>query len=199
MCAEPGAVSAATGSLTITLSGVSEMAAKTSGTSLTAEQLRAALIYDPETGDFTWRYRPDQRKEWNTRFSGKPAGGYRRPNGHMLIAVNYVNYHAHRLAWLYMTGKWPTGEVDHIDTDGGNNVWTNLRDATRRQNGSNTRIRSTNTSGFKGVSKHGERWIATITANNHQRYLGIFDTKEEAYAAYVAAAKRLHGEFARFS
>jgi hypothetical protein len=97
-----------------------------------------------------------------------------------------------------LTGKWPIGEVDHIDTDGGNNVWTNLRESTRRQNASNTRTKSTNTSGFKGVSRTRKRWMATITVNYRMTYLGTFDTKEEAHEAYVEAAKRLHGEFARF-
>jgi hypothetical protein len=50
MSAEPGAVSPAVRLLTITLSGESDMAAKTLRNSLTAEQLRAALIYDPATG-----------------------------------------------------------------------------------------------------------------------------------------------------
>jgi hypothetical protein len=113
--------------------------------------------------------------------------------------IRHVNYHAHRLAWLYMTGAWPTGgEVDHIDTDRGNNVWTNLRDSTRRQNGSNVDIRSNNTSGFKGVSRCRAKWTAHITVNYQAMHLGVFDTKEEAHAAYVEAAKRLHGEFARF-
>jgi hypothetical protein len=197
MCAEPGAVSPAVRLLTITLSGESDMAAKTLGTSLTAEQLRTALIYDPATGIFTWRDRPDMPKEWSIRWAGK-AAGYRRPNGHTVIAVYHINHHAHRLAWLYMTGKWPIGEVDHIDTDGGNNVWTNLRESTRRQNASNTRTKSTNTSGFKGVSRTRKRWMATITVNYRMTYLGTFDTKEEAHEAYVEAAKRLHGEFARF-
>jgi hypothetical protein len=165
--------------------------------SLTAEQLRAVIIYDPETGAFMWRHRADMPKEWNVRWAGKPAGS-RRPGSYTAITVYHINYRAHRLAWLYMTGKWPlSGEVDHEDTDKGNNVWANLRDSTRRQNSSNTRIRSTNTSGFKGVSRHQNRWVATITANYHQMYLGIFDTKEEAREAYMAAAERLHGEFAR--
>jgi hypothetical protein len=195
-------VSPAVRLLTITLSGESDMAAKTLGTSLTAEQLRAALIYDPATGIFTWRDRPDIPKELNSRWAGKPTGYRRSRTGEVIIVIQYGHYLAHRLAWLYMTGEWPAGEIDHIDCHRSNNVWKNLRDSTRRQNGRNTRIKSTNTSGFKGVSmakKSGgkERWRASIRANYQAIHLGTFDTKEEAHKCYVEAAKRLHGEFAR--
>jgi hypothetical protein len=174
------------------------MAANTLGTSFTAEQLRAAIIYDPETGIFTWRYRPDQRKEWNSRFAGKPTGHRDSRHGEIRIGFHYGIYQAHRLAWLYMTGEWPPGVVDHKDCNPSNNVWTNLREATQRQNIWNSRIKSNNTSGYKGVTRDKKRWTARIMANYQKVHLGTFDTKEEAYEAYVEAAKRLHGKFARF-
>ena len=173
------------------------MAEQNLRTALTAEQLRAALIYDPETGVFTWRRRADVSKTWNTRYAGKQAGSP-GGGGYIVIGFNYFIYGAHRLAWLWMNGEWPpNGEVDHIDTDGTNNIWTNLRDATHRQNGRNRGIGPNNTSGFKGVSRHGARWRAYIAVNYQRRHLGTFDTKEEAREAYITAAERLHGEFAR--
>ena len=173
------------------------MAELTLRNSLTAEQLRTVLTYDPATGIFTWRHRAGVPKWWNTKYAGTTAGSP-GGGGYIVIGLNRFIYGAHRLAWLWMTGEWPSsGEVDHIDTDGTNNVWTNLRDSTHGQNGRNTGIRPNNTSGFKGVSRHGARWRAYIAVNYQRSHLGTFDTKEEAYAAYVAAAARLHGEFAR--
>lgn len=89
-------------------------------------------------------------------------------------------------------------EGDHRDGDGLNNRRHNLRPATKAQNGRNRRRNKNNTSGFKGVSWHTQRsrWRAQIMVDRHKKSLGLFDTPEDAYAAYVRASKALHGEFA---
>lgn len=91
-------------------------------------------------------------------------------------------------------------QVDHIDGDMLNNVLSNLRVATNQQNKYNTKKPSNNSSGFKGVSfsKCANKWHAYISAENKRFHLGLFLTPEEAHAAYCSAAKKLHGEFARF-
>ena len=90
-------------------------------------------------------------------------------------------------------------DVDHRDGNGLDNRRSNLRLATDGQNARNVARRSDNTSGFKGVSLHKStgRWAATIASGGPQRHLGLFDSREEAHAAYCEAALRLHGEFAR--
>ena len=96
----------------------------------------------------------------------------------------------------------PTGmEVDHIDGNGLNNRRSNLRLATHAENGRNARIRSDNTSGFKGVFQHKRdgSWRAQIHVDGRNKYLGVFRTPEDAHAAYVQAAANLHGPFARVS
>lgn len=89
--------------------------------------------------------------------------------------------------------------IDHIDGNGQNNDPANLRLATRSQNQHNRGASKNNTSGFKGVylEKKVNRWKSAICLNGKLRHIGLFDTKEEAHAAYVKAAEQLHGTFAR--
>ncbi len=160
--------------------------------------LKQHLHYDPETGVFT-RLRADT----NTVTIGEVAGGpwYRKAkpdDKYWVISIENIRYQAHRLAWLYMTGEWPEDKVDHWDHDGLNNRWKNLRAATHVENIRNSRIRSNNTSGYKGVSWDVNRgkWQVGIRYDGKRHALGRFDDKEEAIAAYAAAAKRIFGEFA---
>lgn len=90
-------------------------------------------------------------------------------------------------------------EVDHINGDGLDNRRGNLRLATSSQQKMNTRRRSDNASGFKGVSWHTKRqkWRAVISAGGETRHLGYFNTPGDAAQAYAEASARLHGEFAR--
>ncbi len=164
--------------------------------------LLTLLHYDPETGVFTWYRRPDARKVWNTRYAGKVAGfDWTVSPGVVYRSIRIFDWPflGHRLAWLYMTGGWPPIGVDHRDLDGLNNRWTNLRLATKAQNAANTRAPRNSTTGHKGVSwsKTNRKFRAYIRAGGRQKWLGYFDTAEEASAAYQSAAAEVYGEFAR--
>jgi hypothetical protein len=89
--------------------------------------------------------------------------------------------------------------VDHRDGDGLNCRRSNLRAATYAQNNRNTRLRSDNKSGFKGVRKHSQcnKFQASICTDGIREYLGLFTTAEEAYAAYCAASAEQHQQFGR--
>jgi hypothetical protein len=87
-------------------------------------------------------------------------------------------------------------EVDHVNRDKLDNRRSNLRLCTRSQNKANTGIISTNTSGYKGVSFHKNKWQASIRIDNKLLYLGRYDTKEEAAEAYNKKAFEQWGEFA---
>lgn len=96
-----------------------------------------------------------------------------------------------------MTGSWPIGEVDHQNLDSLDNSWANLRLATHQQNTVNRPPRADNKLGLKGVKRRKNRFIARITVDYREIYLGIFDNADDAAAAYDKAARNHHGEFAR--
>lgn len=114
------------------------------------------------------------------------------------VVVNGSNYRAHRVIWEMHHGPIPDKmEIDHIDCNPWNNMLFNLRLATRSQNNSNKGLTNANKHGLKGVSAFKSRFRSDIAFGGVKYYLGLFDTPEAAHEAYVAAAIRLHGEFAK--
>ncbi len=95
----------------------------------------------------------------------------------------------------FILGVPDGAEVDHVDGDGLNNRRRNLREATHRQNIANTGKRQRNRSGYKGVSPMGSGW----SAYSQRRFLGTYDTAEEAARAHDTAERRAFGEFARLN
>jgi hypothetical protein len=93
-------------------------------------------------------------------------------------------------------GTKPGLEIDHIDRDGLNNTRANLRHATHAQNKANCAPYRTNTSGYKGVSRHKRRWRALISYGGRPHYIGLYATAEEAARAYDAKAREVFDEFA---
>lgn len=151
-----------------------------------ADYLRSILAYDPDTGVFTRLVRTANRHKIGN------VAGHRNGNGYIRFVVLSKRYYAHRLAWLYVTGDWPVGEIDHIDGNRSNNAISNLRDVSASVNLQNQRFaRSDNIHGFMGVSRSRNRWSAHISINGKKRHIGQFDTADEAHAAYLNA-KRLH-------
>lgn len=141
---------------------------------LTAEKLREELLYVPETGVFV------------RRKTGRVAGD-KMKTGYWRVNVCGRRYTAHRLAWLYVTGKWPSHHIDHIDGDKTNNRLDNLRDVNRAQNLHNVaKPNCNNTIGLRGVSAHQGKWRAQIMLNRKHIKIGCFDTPEEAHAAYLS-------------
>lgn len=161
-----------------------------------AERLRELLNYDSETGVFTWRVTRS-----GTALAGQVAGAQSVIRGeqmYVIIGVDRRRYHAHRLAWLWMTGTWPPSLIDHRNLNGRDNRWCNLRLASEGQNRRNHRMLRNNTSGFTGVyfSKAAQKWQAYIRADGRSQYIGIFTTAIEAAHARDEIARRLHGDFA---
>lgn len=120
-------------------------------------------------------------------------------SGYRLVTIYGSRFYAHRLAFLYMLGRWPIGEVDHINGAPDDNRWENLREATHQENGRNVKTAKNNTSGVKGVywAKDKRKWTAQITISRKTYHLGRFDTIEAAKACREAKTAEVFGEFAR--
>jgi hypothetical protein len=180
---------------------------------ITADVVRALLTYNEATGELTWKPRSDHMfskgkrsanakcMAWNTSYANKNAGNLNPSLGYWQICIFGKLYRAHRVIWLMKTGRWPVGDIDHINLDKTDNSWANLREATRQQNSGNTKMRASNTSGFKGVSmckwKRLNQYRAVIGCGHNFKHIGYFGTAEEAAEAYKLAAKDRYGDFAR--
>lgn len=134
------------------------------------------------------------------------SGGFVPPSGHVLgkttetnkrsyaqIRIDGVRYHAHRLAWLYMTGSMPEHEIDHKDGDPRNNAFYNLREVTRQQNASN-RPHPSGKRFATGTTKFRGKYRARISFDGEVVELGMFPTQREAHAAYVNAMHDHYGD-----
>src|ERR1019366_2534525 len=109
---------------------------------ITQQRLLELLHYEPSNGQFTW-------KVHRHRCRPGAIAGCREDLGYIRIGVDGCYYRAHRLAFLYMTGQFSKGEVDHMNLDKSDNRWANLRAATRSENMGNQKRPSHNTSGIK--------------------------------------------------
>lgn len=158
---------------------------------LTYDKLRELLEYDPETGLWTWLV------SVNKRPYGSLAGTV-SVHGYLIITFAGVKYRAAKLAHLYMTGEWPSDEMDHIDKDKLNDRWVNLRVASRSENALNRDLQSNNVSDARGVHWDSIRgkWFAQVKKGGINHFCGRFDNIGEAIAARDAAAMTLHGDFA---
>lgn len=151
--------------------------------SLTQDRLKELLHYDPGTGVFVWRV----NRTWSVR-AGDVAGK-KHHSGYWNLFVDGKWLMAHRAAWLYSYGTWPTADIDHINRIRDDNRLCNLREANRAENCQNQPVRRNNRSGVTGVLWHkaANKWVAQISINRKLKHLGVFDTKDEAIAARKAA------------
>lgn len=169
---------------------------------LTHQRLLEAVRYDPHTGKFWWMIPGCGPGGGGCRGVGRPAGRCSKA-GYVRLSIDGVRYRAHRLAWYYMTGAWPTQQIDHKNGIRSDNRWENLREATQQQNSANM-MRPRPPSGTpKGVFRYHNpktgtvRYRAHIMVDGRSIYLGTFLDQDEAAAAYRSAAVKHFGQFAR--
>jgi len=153
---------------------------------ITQRQLKEVLFYSPQFGIFVWKVKAGPRG-----MKGKIAGsthisGYRR------IVLNKRTYKAHRLAFLYVSGRFPPDQVDHINGNRADNSFSNLREVCGFENARNLSIGKKNTSGVLGVSRNSRdcTWYASITTNGKYHHLGTFEDFFEACCTRKSAERK---------
>jgi len=167
---------------------------------LTGSRMEQAFIIDAENGHVFWK------GSRGSVAAGKQAGtltkgGNNRGGGYLKLDVDGRSYRLHQIIWAYHTGRWPDGEIDHINRNRSDNRIANLRDSTVSQNRVNRPAQSNNKSGFKWVSwdRGSNSWCAKICARRKGRRVTLYNsyhkTPEEAFAVASAKAKELHGKF----
>jgi hypothetical protein len=157
---------------------------------LTQESLKEVLSYDSETGIFIRLL-----KTYNRVKVGDVMGTL-TSDGYYLICINSKLYKSHRLAWLYMTGSMPKHQIDHINGIRSDNRFCNLREATNAGNGQNRiKCHSNNKStGLLGshFDKRKNKFMAKIQINYKFKFLGYFNTAEEAHNRYIQEKRIIH-------
>lgn len=156
---------------------------------LTQAELKSYLHYNPETGIFTWAKRTSK-----SVCIGEIAGNTSF-YGYIEIRLLGKLYKAHRLAWLYVYGKLPSGDIDHINRIRNDNRIENIRDIPHSLNIINQKLKTNNTSGIRGVSwdKSRNKWEVKLYINGKSKSLGRFDSLIDAKNKHTSVFNELYG------
>ncbi len=155
---------------------------------ISQSEIMRLVNYDPNTGIFSWASSRVGCKK------GEIVGNI-SPTGYVRIGLNRTSYLAHRIAWVYMTGKWPVYDIDHIDGNPSNNKFENLRDVSTGTNVQNVKgARSDSKTKLLGVDMHkrDNLYRARIMVDGKRKTLGYFKNMDEAYSVYLEAKRMLH-------
>jgi len=182
---------------------------------VTPAELQELLSYNPETGLFLWKPRPlkfcvegvgrytreRNKAVFDSNYAGKPALTAHNPKGYLRGNLFGRSLMAHRAAFACMIGRWPVGQVDHINGVRDDNRWANLREATNQQNQWNSSSAKGSSSRYVGVAWDGKsgKWAAYICPENRKVHVGYFECELDAAHARDKAAREMFGEYARIN
>jgi hypothetical protein len=161
--------------------------------SITRDELLRWFDYDPSTGIFRWREKPER----SYVKIGEIAGSAQDKKGRRVLWLQRRRINCARAAYIYVHGDIPDGMlIDHADGDRSNDRIANLRPASAVQNTWN-RLRRDGSELKLGAARTSQgRFNARIQPTGGSKiYLGTWDTEAEAHAAYMGAAAILHSEF----
>ena len=174
----------------------------------TQEFLNECFLYDENSGQLIWKKRPLSHfknlcscNSQNSRFAGKPAGNIvtsKRGKPYLAVEISpFGSFKNHRIIWKLKTGLDPIVQIDHENGETLDNRFFNLREASVSQNQFNRGRQKNSKSGFKGVNARKDGgYVARISFHGERKYLGYFNTAEQAFEAYRAESAIMHKEFA---
>lgn len=159
------------------------------------DKLKEYLHYNEETGELTWIKKPSKKVLPNSRAGSLTKSGYRH------IIFDNKKYPEHRLIWFYVHGKFPDGQIDHINHIRDDNRLCNLREVSHSENARNRTKNKSSRVQEVGIwyCKRRKRYIAEITLNQKKVYQRSFENIDDAIQARKQKAKELgfhdnHGE-----
>ena len=173
---------------------------------LQPELLRKLLRYEPSTGKIFWKKRSElffendgrssahRCSNWNSRYAETEAFTAKDRGGYFRGQILKKSYSLHRVAWALHYGKWPIGQIDHINGNPEDNRILNLRDVSQTENARNQKLHVDSSTGYVGVTfrKLANKWRAQIRAEGKNKHLGYFDNMNDAIDARKSA-ETLHG------
>ena len=150
---------------------------------ITQSELKEVLSYDEMTGQFVW-INPK-----TNRLKIGDVAGWLNNKGYLHIKIGKASYKCHRLAWLYVYGEFPDGQLDHVNGNKNDNRINNLRSVSNKENGENRKLHSSNTSGHRGISwnKKSNKWTATVRHLGQLHHIGQYSVLEDAVKAVKEA------------
>ncbi len=146
---------------------------------LTHARVLELFDYRADTGDLIWK------KSESNRIKIGDAAGAVATNGRRYIGVDGERQLAHRLVWFHQNGEWPDENLTPANGDYLDTRIENLVEQTAQETVLKGGLRSTNTSGVKGVwwDKERQKWAVQTVHNYRTTSHGRFDTLEEAETA----------------
>ncbi len=152
------------------------------------EGLKSIIQYDRKTGVLRRIFDYGTCRPCNVVLNSVSKDGY------IKVGVFGKTYSAHRIAWFYVRGRWPVGDIDHIDGNKTNNAFSNLREVSHSVNIQNqTKAHKGSASKLLGVSAAPfGKWVARISAGGKNKYLGHYKSPESAHEVYLEAKRKLH-------
>ncbi|MCG7985042.1 MAG: HNH endonuclease [Candidatus Thiodiazotropha lotti] len=147
------------------------------------------MLMVSECGNVLWKKDIQNHARGDIFGSIKETHGIRYRRGVIKFNELPMWFYAHRIAYVLHYGRWPKGNVDHVNGDGSDNSKHNLRDVCHSENQKNKRLSKKNKTGILGVYKsHNQlKFIAQIQTSGKKIHLGTFNNYLDAVCARKSA------------